>query len=120
MGSALLNAAPWILAGLVVWGAVRVVLEAMVIPPRHANPNTPDYFSEECLPVVADRDLGVWNRPSHHLTKRTRFAEGGMAGVGSSFARPVEMNLDRSLVRGVNSRPLYQRRRPLRVQAAFA
>jgi hypothetical protein len=45
-------------------------------PARNTNPNTADYFSEQNLPIVADAELGVWNRPNHHFVKVTRREKG--------------------------------------------
>ena len=45
-------------------------------PPRQTNPNTAEYFSEDVFPLIADSELGVWNRPNHHFMKETRLPNG--------------------------------------------
>lgn len=68
-----IGAAVVALAAIVFRLAVLLVRRARAAPPRHANPNSIDYFSDENFPLVADRELGVWNRPSHHFVKHTDF-----------------------------------------------
>jgi hypothetical protein len=76
------------------------ILQARIesLNPKNSNPNGQAYFSDANFPLVADYELGVWNRPNHHFIKRTKFI------TDEEITTEVWTDADGIRVEGINQR----------------